>query len=190
MQRHIQARRNQLRVNLDWTAEAKVILMLVYYMVLGTVVLTIFTKHLTGIDKLREAMDAYFNCEAGGLGRDSFDMASSSTNSSGCDRGSVERLVHAAPSAIAFALLGVYPLINLVYIINLKELKEKFTFREKRQVEIAYRSRGKIQSSMFHPVHPGINGVNFQRQVTSSFCSTDYTRPNTFKPLPPTPAPT
>ena len=191
-QRHIQARRNQLRVNLNWTAEAKVLSILTYYLILGAVVLTILTNSLTSVQQFFDEAVKYFGCQAKGIEDDEFDMGSAnSTLESGnftCDRTGIDGVISPIPTMIAFILLGLYPTVNLLYIVNLRELRKRLTCREERREVVRPDSnRGNIQSVHYRPVMANAGGNNYHQ--TSSLSERAYERPSTFRPLPPTPPP-
>lgn len=173
LQKHVQARRNKLRVNLDWTAEAKVLIIITYHLILGVAVLTIFTKSIIDVSGYTTAALDYFGCERNG-------------NGTTCPRSDIEGQVNPIPTTIAFVLLGLYPTFNLVYTINIKELRGRLMCME-RKVLTPLDNRGNIQSIYGRPPSvmkpPSIlrpptsnGGVNHK---TSSF---SYGRPSTFRP--------
>ena len=43
-----------------------------------------------------------------------------------CDRKSFSEISYPDLTVLAFALLGIFPVVNMVYAVNIKELKEKF----------------------------------------------------------------
>ena len=57
----------------------------------------------------------YFSCEQSGH-----------DPNNPCDRKSFSEISHPDLGVAALVLLGIFPVINLVYAINIKELKEKF----------------------------------------------------------------
>ena len=178
-QRHIQAHRNRLRVNLNWTAEAKVLVVIMYYIILGVVVLTIFTVYTSDVEDFAEAALKYFNCERSGPGNATICQS---------ELEHVQRFVDVIPTTIAFVLLGFYPIFNLVYTVNIKELRSELACME-RKVQVAppysrpgsreNRVGGNIQSVTPYPTSYIWNGVPHR---TSSF---SYERPTTFSPHPP-----
>ena len=93
------------------TAEKKLMIVFSYYIVLSSVALTTFTLSTRNIDILIRGIQEYFFCEQGG-----FDPE---------DRCTRDYLKYAYPSlsTISYALLGLFPVVNLIYAINLKELK-------------------------------------------------------------------
>ena len=82
-----------------------------YYIVLSSVALTTFTVSTRNIDIVIRGIQEYFFCEQGGVDPENR-----------CTR---DYLKHAYPSlsTISYALLGLFPIVNLIYAINLKELK-------------------------------------------------------------------
>lgn len=162
-------------MNLNWTAEAKVLVILIYHLILGVVVLTILTNSLTNQSRFREEVGAYFECEKSGIIED--DPSYKACNTEG-----FESLIEPIPTAIAFILLGLYPSVNLIFIVNIKELKKEFECRERR-VEVARRS-GENRNTM---LRPGINSIinvaeNYQQPHRMSSFSSVYARPSTFRP--------
>lgn len=147
LQSHIQTWRNKLSTNSNWVAETKVLVILIYYLVLGVVVLTVLTNSLTKRVNFNEEADRYFACEASGIIQED-DLE---TGSSTCKREGLEKLVNPVPTAIAFALLGLYPAINLVYVINFKELKKELWCRAKK-IEDSQNYRFKENKRNLQPV--------------------------------------
>ncbi len=183
---------------------------LMYYILLGAVVLTILTNSLLDLEEFKKAVTAYFTCEATGIQiSDIDDNMMHMENNSQCEeeREEFKGLLNPIPTTIAFTILGLYPLMNLLYTVNVKELKKKFALKE-RKVEAIRRSREErltIHSMMrANPVSPitfkGIGGndrglINFNAAaasgspiqhgpITSSFSSGNYTTPSTFRPIP------
>lgn len=164
-------------MNLNWTAEAKVLVILIYHLILGVVVLTILTNSLTNQSRFREEVGIYFECEKSGIIEDD-----PSYENSTCSKMGFERLIEPIPTAIAFILLGLYPSVNLIFIVNIKELKKEFECRERR-VEVARRS-GENRNTM---LRPGINSIinvaeNYPQPHRMSSFSSVYARPSTFRP--------
>ena len=60
--------------------------------------------------KFAEELREYFFCEAAGIPR------------STCER-SFERLAVNVALAIGYALLGLYPIVSLIYVVNVEELR-------------------------------------------------------------------
>ena len=153
--------------------EAKVLTILVYYVILGSVVLTILTNSLIALNGFYEASKEYFSCEAS----PNFtynDMGQIQSSCSG-EREQLGNYSNPIATTLAFVLLGFYPAINLVYTINIRELKEALSCKAKRKVEAAHRSvhaRGNIQSTN--------SSAAARRQLHASSI---HMVPNTFRPL-------
>ena len=82
-----------------------------YYIVLSSVALTSFTLATSNVENLVSGIQEYFFCEQGG-----FDPE---------DRCTRDYQKHTSPylTTISYALLGLFPVVNLIYAINLNELK-------------------------------------------------------------------
>ena len=77
-------------------------------------VLTTFTIATRNSELFVEELLNYFACE--GKGNDP---------NNPCDRNTFRQLSYPWLSAVSFVLLYVLPFVNLVYVLNIKELKEK-----------------------------------------------------------------
>ena len=162
------------------------LIILGYYLILGAAVLTILTNSLRLGPRFVEAATRYFVCEAPGIKEESSDMEMGSGNlisNSSCNREELEGLVNPIATTIAFVLLGFYPALNLVYVINIKELKEKL-WGKKRKVEVVQREssrhcsqRANIQSVILH--HQSTNSTSLYPRHPSF---DNYNRPSTFRP--------
>ena len=86
------------------------------------VALTAFTIATRNSEPFAEQLLNYFACE--GKGNDP---------NNPCDRNTFRQLTIPWLSVIAFILLFLLPAVNLVYVLNIKELKEKFTVMKKFQ---------------------------------------------------------
>ena len=62
-----------------------------------------------------EALINYFICE--GRGNDP---------NNPCDRNTFRQYSNPELTTISFVLINIFPVINLVYAVNIKEMKEKF----------------------------------------------------------------
>ena len=104
------------------TAERKILISFSYYVLLAVVALTSFTIATRNSEPFAEQLSHYFVCE--GKGNDP---------NNPCDRNTFLQLAIPWLSVIAFILIFLLPAINLVYVLNIKELKEKFTVMKKFQ---------------------------------------------------------
>ena len=93
----------------------RILIVFCYYGILGIGALTAFNVTSHKLQEFSNALDAYFLCERGGIGNS-------------CDRSGFESLTNPTLVTIGFILIGIYPAINLVYVIHsadLKSLKQK-----------------------------------------------------------------
>ena len=96
-------------------AELRILIVFCYYAILGISALTAFNVSSRQLQEFSSELDAYFLCERGGIGNN-------------CDRSGFESFTNPALVTIGFILVGIYPAINLVYVIHsadLKSLKQK-----------------------------------------------------------------
>ena len=96
-------------------AEVRILIVFCYYAILGVCALTSLNVSSRQLQEFSSELDAYF-CERGGIGNN-------------CDRSGFESLSNPALVTIGYILVGIYPAINLVYVIHfadLKSLKQKF----------------------------------------------------------------
>ena len=94
-----------------WTAEVKLFIIFCYFFVFLALTQTAFTVTLRNQAKFVAELTEYFFCEAAGI------------QGNICER-SFERLASDVPVAIGYALLGLYPIVSLIYVVNVEEIKE------------------------------------------------------------------
>ena len=94
------------------TAEKKLLVVFCYYVILATVALTAFTLSTRNSSSIIKGIQKYFLCEQGGH-----------NSSSPCSR-DFERHSNPSVTTLAYVLLGLFPAVNLIYAVNMKELKE------------------------------------------------------------------
>lgn len=104
--------------------ERKLLIALSYYVILTAFVLTSFTLSVRNIEPFAAELLRHFTCEQRGQNPE---------NPMLCDRQRFRRLAYPEVTAAAFVLLGLFPVVNLVYVLNVKELKEKWKACRKRQ---------------------------------------------------------
>ena len=71
------------------------------------------TRNLSTAGSFTDDLTVYFTCEA--LSRDD------------CDRDVFERLGSETGVSVIYAMVGVWPLVTLLYVVSPKELKERFS---------------------------------------------------------------
>lgn len=125
LQKHILSKIYKIQVNLDWALELKVLIVILYYVFLGGAVLTVFTIALT--DR-QEFFKKFLKCENEGP---PFNSSKSILCTS--ELHDVQRVVKPYPTAIAFLVMGFLPVVNLVYIVKIKEIMDKLKCCQTRQ---------------------------------------------------------
>ena len=93
--------------------EIKILIILIYYSIFLAGVISSFTVRLYGINSLITDIRKYFACEAVGV-----------MPGKVCER-SFERLGSEIMSVISYSLIGFYPIVNLIYVVNVQDLKQK-----------------------------------------------------------------
>ena len=93
------------------TAEKKLLIVFSYYILLSSIALTSFTLTMRNAENLARGIQVYFFCQQGG-----FDPEDQCTR---------DYMKYSRPflTTMAYALLGLFPVVNLIYAINLKDLK-------------------------------------------------------------------
>lgn len=97
----------------------KILIIFVYFSIFIASTLITFTLRLHGFDHLVSGIGNHFSCEAGGIQEEE------------CHR-SFERVESEVSSIITYALIGLFPIVSLIYVINFQELKQKFSRLFKR----------------------------------------------------------
>ena len=82
-------------------------------------VLTTFTIITRDSELFVEELSNYFACE--GRGNDP---------NNPCDRNTFRQLTYPWLTVVSFVLIFMIPAVNLVYVLNIKELKEKFSIMQ------------------------------------------------------------
>lgn len=95
-------------------AELKILLVFVYSIVFAVIGLITFTVSARDASSLEEQLTDYFVCEARGAGGD-------------CPQDFTSTLVRVdVLLAVSVVLLAIYPIVNLVYVVNIQDLKKFF----------------------------------------------------------------
>ena len=146
-QKHFLSKIHKIRVNLNWALELKVLIVLGYYVILGTAVLTIFTKALIDVQNFLEKFFALIGCESRGT---PFGSAESACTQQRVD---LQRFDNPYPTTVAIIILGLLPAVNLVYIVQLKELKNKLLCSQTRQVQYIHKESSRSIRYVPYKVH-------------------------------------
>jgi len=98
-------------------AERKILIILCYYVLLGVIALTAFTIFTRNSTQFSDAIAEYWLCESTGVNPENT-----------CDRlrESFQQLSYPGLSAVSYVLLGIFPAVNLIFAVNVKEIKQKF----------------------------------------------------------------
>ena len=106
------------------SGEVKVLVISCYYAILALVFAATITLHkIQDLEQFISDITNYFLCEATGTLRE-------------CDKPSVD-LYRRGVSLVSFILIGLYPIVNLIYVLNIQELKQKiskYIARSERQL--------------------------------------------------------
>ena len=95
------------------TAEKKILIIFCYYVILGVIALTTFTLATKNEQRVGEEITLYFTCESLGT-----EMNCAS------QRSSYQALLYPALNCLSYVLLGIFPAINLIFAVNIEELKQ------------------------------------------------------------------
>ena len=95
------------------TAEKKILIIFCYYVILGVIALTALTLASKNGDRFSEEVTGYFKCELRGV-----------VPEDPCDRSRYQALLYPVLNCLSFILLGIFPAINLVFAVNIEELKQ------------------------------------------------------------------
>jgi len=91
-------------------AERKILLVFLYYITLGAVASTSFTLETKYVSQNIAATLQYFDCEKSG-------------RNSTCD---LDIKQFPMVTLTAYVLIGLFPAINLVFVVNIRDLKSTF----------------------------------------------------------------
>ncbi len=118
VQKRIMHSIRQTRMSTDWCSNARVLIILCYFVIFGIVVLSTFTVSMINFPLFVTEIRTYFECEAEGV-------APGNANACEESRQAVESLVNPVTTTIALVVLGFYPAVNLVYVAHCKELRDR-----------------------------------------------------------------
>ena len=108
------------------SSERKILLIICYYIISTVINLTAFADFSHKSDLFQERLAKYFACEQ--FGHDP---------SNPCDRQPFEETLSSALIILSYGFHGTLPLLNLVFAVNINDLKGKcFRFRNSQKVDI------------------------------------------------------
>ena len=99
------------------TAERKVLIIFCYYVLLFVIALTAFTDFTRTFTGLAAEIEEHWRCELSGV---------DSENACGERKASFESPAYTALSSISYILMGLLPAVNLIFAVNISELRQKF----------------------------------------------------------------
>jgi len=112
IQQHIQKKISKSTTTLQiGKVSTKLIIVLIYYIVLVSVTLSSLTVSLRNFDTLKEAMIRYFSCEVMGQNEQ-------------CSLNDIHSLSHPFLLASSYIFICLFPVFQLIYVINIKEIKD------------------------------------------------------------------
>ena len=133
-------------MNLNLALELKVLIVLCYYVLLGTAVLTVFTVALISIPKFFDKLTALLQCESGLSSR----PIDSSCNE---EQEQLRSIVKPYPTTIGLLVLGLLPAVNFIYTVKIKELISKLKCFQKRQVHYIRKESSRSTQYVPYKVH-------------------------------------
>ena len=98
------------------TAERKILIVFCFYIMLAMLVMTAYTIVSRNEEVLMAAIKEYWQCEAIGIDPDRPCIKM---------RASFEELTYPGLNILAYLIFGLFPAINLIFVVNIKELKKK-----------------------------------------------------------------
>ena len=97
------------------TPERKILIILTYYVVLSVFSLTAFTINSINATNFISSLFRYFACEESGY-----------NSEMPCDRSQFTQFGYPGITAVAGILFSLFPVVNLVYVVNITELRKKW----------------------------------------------------------------
>ena len=99
------------------TAERKLLIIFCYHVLLITIALTAFTVTTRNVGQFAAVVADYWRCELTGVNPEN-----------PCDelRASFRELANPVLATFSYILFGIFPAVNLVFAVNIGELKQKF----------------------------------------------------------------
>ena len=98
------------------TAERKILIIFCYYVLLATIALTTFTVTTRNVGQFAAAVADNWQCELTGVDPE---------NPCNELRASLEDITYPELTSCSYILLGLFPVVNLVFAVNISELKQK-----------------------------------------------------------------
>ena len=97
------------------TAEKKLLFVFFYYVLLSVVAITSFALGTRNASPFVKNIQRYFFCEQSGH-----------DPNNPCSRSEFEKLSNPSITTLSYILLAIFPVINLVFVVNIQELKQSW----------------------------------------------------------------
>ena len=124
--------------------ETKIFIALTYYTVAGALTLADFSLVATKIDSTTTELQKYFICEGKGSG-------------SPCDKSQVQQILTPWLDLTTYALSGLFPVVNLIFIISWKDVKRSLQEKWRKMIALL-----KEKSSTDVERHGSLDGTDEQ----------------------------
>lgn len=116
------------------TAERKILIVFVYYVILAVIALLSFSLTVRDGNTFITEVYKYFNCESKGV-----------DPNNPCDTSGYRKVLHIALTSLSYILLGIFPVFNFLFVINVHELKSFL----KRKFPFLFERPGKKRAAKF-----------------------------------------
>ena len=101
------------------SGEVKVLIISCYFVIFAVIMITTFTIIISqNLAQFIRDITNYFMCEATGTLRD-------------CDK-PIPELHGRILTIVTFILVGLLPIVNLIFVLNIRELKQKFSKKKSK----------------------------------------------------------
>ena len=118
------------------TAERKILIVFVYYIVLAVIALLAFTMTIRDGERFTVEILNYFECERKGHDPDN-----------PCDTSGYTRVLHVGLTSLSYILLGLFPMVNFTFVVNVRELKQYLRAKVPFLFKLPKRKGAKFQVS-------------------------------------------
>ena len=124
------------------------LLVLCYYVLLGTAVIIVFTHALISLQEYSDEFRSLLECERVGL------PLNTSVSTCTKETEKIRSSVIPYPTTLAIVMLGILPAVNLVYIVKCRELRSKLRCHRTRQTQYTYtQNQSKCSRYVPYAVH-------------------------------------
>ena len=121
MQSSLNRRKNKGSVSFGST-EKKLLVIFIYFELLAGIALVIFTLNVRFVNVVVRSIQEYFLCEQRGHDPEN-----------PCSRFEIIRYGFPWISAVSYTIIAAYPIVNLIYAVNIKRVKELCSGKKKKQ---------------------------------------------------------